>query len=152
MDYIRWRHPDHQALIALLEDYQDAKEDAEKASLLVKARRLAIAAHSNAVAPSCLQGRLARGQPLPRVTLTPLTAGQNDGEKEEEEEEEEKEEGGQEYEERKLRTALAFMCGVGREGMPRDVFRVVVDLLMPSWDPLRRKKENASVVPPAMQG
>jgi hypothetical protein len=38
-----------------------------------------------------------------------------------------------------LRIALAFMCGVGREGMPRDVFRVVMDLLMPSWDPLRRK-------------
>ena len=24
------------------------------------------------------------------------------------------------------------------EGMPRDVFRVVLDLVMPFWDPLRR--------------
>ena len=54
----------------------------------------------------------------------PLTDGQTDGE------EEELDEG------RKLRTTLAFMCGLGREGMPRNVFRVVMDLLMPSWGPL----------------
>lgn len=43
---------------------------------------------------------------------------------------------------RKLRTVLAFFVGMGGgpkdEGMPRDVFRVVLDFLMPSWDPLRR--------------
>jgi len=97
---------------------------AEKASLLVKARRLAVAAHRNTVAPSCLQVRVARGQPLPWVALVPLMNGQTEGEEEED---------------RKLRTTLAFLCGVRREGMPRDVFRVVMDLLMPSWDPLRRK-------------
>jgi len=97
------------------------EQDAEKASLLVKARRLAVAANSNAVAPSCLQARVARGQPLPRLALMPLA-----------DEDEEGDEG------RKFRTTKAFMCGVGREGMPRDVFRVVMDLVMPSWDPLRR--------------
>ena len=61
--------------------------------------------------------------------------GHNDGEKGEEEGEES----------RRLRTALAFMCGLGREGMPRDVFRVVLELLMPRWDPVRRK--NAGAVP-----
>jgi len=133
----RQHRPSRHAVIALLEQAPDA----EKASLLVKARRLAVAANSNAVAPSCLQNRVARGQPFPRVALVPLTAGQTDGEKEDEEEGEEG---------RKLRITLAFMCGVGHEGMPRDVFRVVMDLLMSSWDLLRRK--NAGTGPPAMQG
>jgi hypothetical protein len=73
---------------------------------------------------------MVRGEPLPRVALMPLTDGQIEGEKEDEEEREKS---------RKLRTTLAFMCGLGREGMPQDVFRFVMDLLMPSWDPLRRK-------------
>jgi len=51
----------------------------------------------------------------------PLTDGQTDGEDEEE---------GEGEEGRKLRTALAFMCEVGRKGMPRDVFQVVMGLLM----------------------
>ena len=62
---------------------------------------------------------------MPRMALMPLMDDQNDGEDENEKEEE-------------SRTTLAFMCGFGREGMPRDVFRVVMDLVMPSWDPLRR--------------
>jgi hypothetical protein len=44
-------------------------------------------------------------------------------------------------EEFKLRTMLAFSLGIGGgpegHGMPRDVFRGVLDMLMPSWDPLR---------------
>jgi hypothetical protein len=72
------------------------------------------------------------------LRLMPLTDEQTDGEKEE------LEEG------RKLHTTLAFMCGLGREGMPQDVFRFVMDLLMPSWDPLRRK--NACAGPPLPQG
>ena len=130
LTYLRQRHPNPNVTIALLEQAPDA----EKASLLVKARRLAVAANSNAVAPSYLQNRVARGQALPRVTVMPLTDGQTDREQEEEKEGEEG---------RKLRTALAFMCGVGREGMPRDVLRVVMDLLMPSWNPLRRKNTGA---------
>jgi len=62
------------------------------------------------------------------MALMPLPCGQTDGE---DEEDEEGEEG------RKLRTALAFMCGVGRDAMPWDVFRVVMDFLMPLCDPLR---------------
>ena len=139
MAFLRQRHPTYHSLIALLEQYPAAQKDAEKASFLVKARRLAVATKSNTVAPSCLQARVARGQPLPHVPM-PLTDGQTEGEEEEEE--------GEEI--RKVRTTLAFMCGLGREGMPRDVFRVVMDLLMPSWDPLRRK--NAGTGPAAPQG
>lgn len=104
------------------------QDDIQKASLLVKARRLAVAANGT-VAPSCLQGRVARGQPLPQVALMPLPDGQTDGEEEQ----------GQRDEGRTLRTTLAFMCGLGREAMPRDVFWVVVDLLMSSSGPLRKR-------------
>jgi hypothetical protein len=121
MDYLRQHRPDHHAAIAL----EQTLADAEKAALLVKARRLALAATNNTVVPSCLQARLAGRHPLPVVGLVPLTDGQVDGEDDEEG--------------RKLRTTLAFMCGLGREAMPRDVFRVVMDLLMPFWDPHRRK-------------
>jgi len=136
--YLRQHHPNLHVTIALLEQ---ALTEAEMASLLVKARRLAVAPNSNAVAPSCLQARVARGQPFPRVTLMPLPGGQNEGEDEEE---------GEGEEGRKLRITLAFMCEVGHEATPRDVFLVMMDLLMPSWDPLRRKRAGAG--PPAMQG
>ena len=128
MDYFRQHRPDHHAAIALLEQ---TLADAEKAALLVKARRLALAATNNTVVPSCLQARLAGRHPLPVVGLVPLTVDPSNGE------DEHGEEG------RKLRTTLAFMCGLGREAMPRDVFRVVMDLLMPSWDPHRRKDAGA---------
>jgi len=62
MFYLRHHNPTHHAAIALLEQIPDA----EKTLLLAKARRLAVAASSNTVAPSYLQGRVARGQPLPR--------------------------------------------------------------------------------------
>jgi ankyrin repeat protein len=120
MDCLRNRGPHHHAAIALLEQ---ALADAEKTTLLVKARRLVVAANSNVVTPSCLQSR------LPCVKLAPLTVDPSNGEDDEKG--------------RKLRTTLAFMCGLGREAMPRDVFRVVMDLLMPSWDPHRRKDAGA---------
>jgi len=67
------------------------------------------------------------------VVLTPVMDDHID-------EEEEEEEKGEEY--NKLRMLVAFLLGMegGPEGggMPQDVFRVVLDLLMPSWDPLRR--------------
>ena len=51
-------------------------------------------------------------------------------------------------ESRKLRTLMASLLrvedGWENAGMPRDVFRVVLDLLMPSWDPLRRKNAGAA--------
>ena len=121
-------HPNCHTAITLL---QQALAEAEKAALLVKARRLAVAAAINTVAPSCLQGRVARSKPLPRVALMPLTDGQVDGENEHGEED------------RKLRATLSLLTGLGHEGMPRDVFRVVIYLLMPSWDPLRRKNAGA---------
>jgi len=121
MASLRQRHPTYHAAIALLEQVPDA----EKTSLLVKVRRLLVVATSGStITPSCLQSREAQGESLPYVALAPLTDGQHGDEHEEES--------------RKLRTTLAFMCGLEREGMPREVFRVVMDLLMPSWDPLRR--------------
>jgi len=45
--------------------------NAEATSLLVKARRL-VAVRSSNVTPSCLQARVAQGQPLPGVILVPV--------------------------------------------------------------------------------
>ena len=65
-----------------------------------------------------------QGQPLPRVAMVPLTGGQD------------------EEECRMLRNLVAFLLeksgGPKDEGMPRDMFRVVLGSLMPSWGPLRR--------------
>lgn len=113
------KFPTHPATIALLEQSLDA----DKAWFFVKARHLVMDAFSTMV-PSFLQDRVAEGLPLPHVALA-ATDGQNNDNEEEAR--------------RKLRTTLALMCGVGREAMPRDVFRVVLDLLMPVWDRMRRK-------------
>jgi hypothetical protein len=98
--------------------------DADKTSLLVKAR-LALTAASSTVAPSFLQHRVAKGQPLPHVELLPLTGRQNQQEEEEES---------------KFHKMLTFFLGMGGglkgSGMPRDVFWTVLDMLMPDWDPL----------------
>jgi ankyrin repeat protein len=101
MDYLRQHRPDHHAAIALLEQ---TLADAEKAALLVKARRLALAATNSTVVPSCLQARLAGRHPLPVVGLVPLTDGQVDGEDEHGEED------------RKLRTTLAIHVRTGAGG------------------------------------
>lgn len=99
--------------------------DGEKALLLVKTR-LVITANSNATAPSCLRDRVARGQPLSRRTLVRVTLPH-------------KGTGGR-YE---LSRLIVFLLGMGGgsrgEGMPRDVFLVLVDLVAPSWDPLRKR-------------
>ena len=131
LDYVREYLPSYHAAIALLEQ---ALAEAEKASLLVKARRLAVTTNSNTVAPSCLQA-----QSLPRIALAPPMDDHNGEEKDEEEWEEIC----------KLCTTLALVCGLERGGMPRDVFRVVMDLVMPAWDPLGRK--NVDTAPPALQ-
>jgi len=65
----RGRRSAHPATIALLEA---ALENAEKSALVVKARRLVVAAASGTVAPSCLQARVAKCQPLPCVMLAPF--------------------------------------------------------------------------------
>jgi len=63
---------------------------------------------------------------MARVTMASVTGGQNNEHEEED---------------RDLRTTLAFLFGMEGgpkgEGMPRDVFRDVMDMFMPSWDPLR---------------
>ena len=108
----------HHTTIALLEQ---ALGNAETTSLLVKVCRLIVAAKSNLVAPSCLQGRVARGEPLPRVALALVASDEGS---------------------RKFRWLLASLTGMegGLDGggMPREVFREVLEFLMPSWDPLRR--------------
>ena len=133
--YLQQEYPSYHAAIALLEHAPDA----EKASLLVKVRRLA-AVSRNAEAPSYLHGCVARGQPLLWVQLPRAmpprksTSGQNKRLKED----------------CKLRNLVAVLLGMEGgpkgEGMPRDVFWVVLDLLMPTWDPLRCK--NAVAAPP----
>ena len=59
--------------------------------------------------------------------MAPLTDDQNDG---------------KEDERRQFHNLMTFVLGMGGGpeggGMPRDVFGVVLDLLMPKWDPLRR--------------
>ena len=132
---VRQYFPTHIHSIALLEQVPDA----EKARLIIKARRLTTASTThNAVALSCLQGRAAHEQLLSQVVMAPLVEGLND----------EDEEGG-----RKLHILLAFLVGIGGgpkdEGMPQDVFRVVLDLIMPAWDPLRRGVAGAG---PAVRG
>ena len=64
MTYLQQFYPSPRTTIALLEQAPDA----DKTSLLVKAR-LALTAASSAVAPSSLQGRVEKGRPLPRVEL-----------------------------------------------------------------------------------
>jgi len=128
LEEMRELHPTQNDAIALLEEYPTAKKDAEKASLLVKGRRL-VTTSRNTVAPSYIRSRVLHDLPLPCVELTPA---------------------GSDGIEEKDRSMLAFLLGIdgGPEntGMPRDVFRVVLDLLMawPSWDPLRREKTVAA--------
>jgi hypothetical protein len=97
---------------------EQAIANVKKTSLLVKARRLVVISR-NTIAPSYLQGRVAQAQPLPHVALVPEAGGHGD----------ENEEGC------KLRTMLAFLFTIGGgpegHGMPHDVFRIVLDLLMP---------------------
>lgn len=85
--------------------------DTEKATLLVKARQLVTLTKSNASSPSYLQHRVLHGQPLPGVTLVPLTE-ENNSESDEEE--------------CKFRRMLAFVVGMGGgpkgQDMPRACF------------------------------
>jgi len=138
LDVIRRCRPHYQATIALLEQtLAEAEKDVEKTALLVKARRLATVSR-NIIAPSYLQDRVTQGQPLPQVQLVPLASGTTRAKERE----------------RNRHGFVAFLLGMegGPEnaGMSRDVFRVVMDLLMSSWDPLRRK--NTGTGPPAQQG
>jgi hypothetical protein len=129
MAVLRERYHPMYETVALLEQ---ALADAEVSSLLVKARRLVVASTSNAKR-SCLEGRMARGESLPRVELRKLALQRTLT-------------GGLSEEAKKwynFRSMIVFLLEMGGgpkgEGMPRDVFRgLLMDLLMPVWDPLRR--------------
>lgn len=99
----------------------------EKTLLLVLARRLVVASTSTGVVPSYLQHRVIKGQPLSHVSIMPDVLDHND---------EDDEEG------RKFRNLLAFLVGKGGgpdgKVLPAGVFRMVLDLLMPPWDPQRK--------------
>jgi hypothetical protein len=123
LDMLQHYHPAHPTTLVLVEQSLDA----ERAFFLVKARRLVMAG-TRTTPPSLLQCRLARGLPLPRVTLASMANGQKD-----EEDEEAK---------RKLRTMLAWLVGMEGGYVPSEVFRVVLYLLMPFWDPLRCKARD----------
>ena len=121
---LRKTYPAYDTTIALL---GQALDDTEKTSLLVKTRYIVgIAPINTTTTPSYLRGRQGRGEPLPRMALTPAT-GANARIK-----------GGH----RKLRSMLGFILGMrggaNGEGLPWDVFRMVLDLLMPIGDPMRK--------------
>jgi hypothetical protein len=92
-------------------------------------RRL-VATSRDAVAPSYLRSRVLHDVPLPRVSLSPAGAD------------------GIEEKDRSMLAFLLGMAGPENTGMPRDVFRVVVDFLMPTWDPLRRENTGAALIVP----
>lgn len=83
---------------------------AEWSSLIVKARRI-VNAPVKTPPPFFVQDREARGQPLPEVAISTRS--------------------------KKLRIRLSFLVGIDGK-MPPEVFRLVMDFLMPWWDPLRR--------------
>jgi hypothetical protein len=110
LEVLQGRHPTHPTTVALIEQSLDT----EKASFLVKARRLVLAA-TKTIPPSFLQGRVACGLPFPDVALAAvMTNGQEDDDND--------------AAVRELRAALAFLVGMEGGGMPRDVLRVVLDL------------------------
>jgi hypothetical protein len=114
LDLLQLINPTHSTTLALLKQSLDA----EKASFLVKVRRLTMAA-TRTTAPSFLQGRVACGLPLPHVALASMATDGENGNVEGEEAR------------RELRTTLTFLVGMEGGAMPRDVLRVVLDLLMP---------------------
>lgn len=93
--------------------------------LFFEARRLIKPANPSAVIPAYVHRRVLQNKPLPRVELAPIAAVNNKNEEEKA---------------RKLRRLLAFVAGMegGPEGqgLPRDVFRVVLAMLTLPWDPL----------------
>lgn len=120
LDYLCSYHPEHHSTIALI---KQAKEEAEeKASLLIKARRLSsvlsTTTSTSAVVPSYFQRRLAQGLPLPRLVLA---TGYVDDEREQ-----------------KLCALMGFVLGMEGgskgQGMPPEVYRLVLALVMLAWD------------------
>lgn len=97
----------------------------EKTDTIVMGVRRVIASTPHAVAP-CLQARVVRGRPLPTVEMAPRSRLNHDN---------------------KLRAGMALLLGVGCKGLPGELIWAVLEMIMPAWDPLRRK--NAVTEPPA---
>ncbi|KAM3573105.1 hypothetical protein VYU27_004916 [Nannochloropsis oceanica] len=87
----------------------------EKTDALVMTVRKVMATKSPVA--TCLQHRVECGRPLPIVEMAQQSC-LND--------------------EKRLRVGVALLSGVGRKGLPRDMFWAVLDMIMPAWDPLRR--------------
>lgn len=93
--------------------------------LYFKARRLVNPANPSVVIPGYVQRRVFQGQPLPRVEVARVAAWKTSINAEKT---------------RKFRRMLAFVAGMEGgpqgQGIPRDVFRVVLSMLTLPWDPL----------------
>jgi len=120
LHFIRPDHPSHHAIVALF-------ADAEKGQFLVREGRLVVAANTNASVPSFLQRRFRQGQPLPSVALAPVPVA--DGEE------------GRKF--RYLSTMMKMLLNMERANMPPELFRKVIDLVNPSWDPVSRAASPA---------
>jgi len=76
---------------------------------------------------------LVQSQPLPRLELVPVGRKKRANRR------------------RKFSAMLAFPLGMAggpeNEGMPGDVFRVVMAFVMPSWEPLRRGSDICLQLP-----
>ena len=70
--FLQKRYPSHQTTIALL---HQAIAEADRTSLLIKARRLVTLATSTRATPSYLQGHVVQDQPLPCLVLTSMLDG-----------------------------------------------------------------------------
>lgn len=105
LSILQYFHPSHPTTLALVEQIPDA----EKASFLVKTRRLVMAITSTTT-PSFRQGRVVHGVPLPRKR---------------------DQKGSDEKARGKLRTTLSWLVGLEGGNAPPEVFGLVLDLLMP---------------------
>lgn len=104
--------------------------DAQRAVFLIKARQMAIASRTGmSEAGKCVkQGKVERGRALPSIA-----SGME----------------GKEGDELGFGVLVAFVGGVELKerghGMPRDVFMVVMDMLIPSWHPLRNAMRRKDI-------
>lgn len=134
-DILRERHPDCEAALDLFAGVPGSRQ----AAMLVHARLLVMASHGVISIPPPTKTRSRREAVVAHVELTPMPrrgrsaciVGKR-GWKESEEA-------------RKLRNLVASLIGldVGVEGramprLPRYVFVLVMNMLMPRWDPLRK--------------
>lgn len=104
-------------------------DDHARNATLVHIRRLALAAAGGSATASWVQTRKDHHRPLPSVDMVVENTRHQRNNKS-----------------RSLRKTLAFVLDTPQEmeqerrGMPKDVFLVMMDMLMPAWDPLRYRQ------------